>query len=162
VGVRGHYTEPLTDELKDRFLDLIESGYTRPEAAEAVGSTARIMKSICNPESHRYDENFARTYHSLTRKGGQQEEMMAERLQDEAIRRGLRSSDRLLEKLLAIYHERWEIHRPQALRMDIQIDEIKMLFSGMSDETLQTVIRELESKKQLQAAPDDVIDADAA
>ena len=162
--MRGHYTEPVTDETKERFLDLIASGHTRPEAAEALDASARVFRALCNPAGPRYDETFARQYAYLTEDHGEHEQALAERLQDEAIRRGLRSSDRLLEKNLAIYHRRWEIHRPQAFRMEINIDTAKMFLANMPDEMLNQYIYELEAKHQhelLEATPPPA-DADAA
>ena len=149
--MRGSYNPPISQEQKEQFLDLVASGYTRPEAADALGCSARQFRAICNPLSDHHDENFARIYKHITDKNGEHERALAERLQDEAVNRGLRSSDRLLEKLLAIYHPAWEIHRPQALRMDIKVDEIKMLFANMSDETLGQVIHELQAQPQLEA-----------
>ena len=101
--MRGHYTEPVTDETKERFLDLIASGHTRPEAAEALDASARVFRALCNPAGPRYDETFARQYAHLTEKDGEQQEALAERLESEAIRRAMRSSDPLLTKALAIY-----------------------------------------------------------
>jgi hypothetical protein len=157
MAIRGQWVEPVTDDLKEKFLELIESGYTRPEAASALGTSARVMRAICNPASYRYDEDFARRYERLTEKGGEHRAALIERLEAAAIERGVRNSDRLLEKLLMTYHPNWKIHRPQGIRMDVKVDEIKMLFAGMSDETLRQVISEYERQKQL-TAPDDVIE----
>lgn len=158
--MRGHHYEPITEEVKERFLDLIAQGYTRPEAAAALDTSARQLRALCNPASHRYDENFHRCYQQITAKGGEHEHALAERLESAAVERGLRSSDRLLEKLLVVYHPEWKVHRPQGMpQLNVNIDEVKMLFQSMSDETLQRVIAELESKEQ-PALP--VIDADAA
>ena len=145
--MRGQYVEPITEELKDKFLDLIASGYTRPEAASALDASARQFRSLCNPQSHRYDEDFHRQYTKLTEQGGEHHSALVERLHTAAVERGLRSSDRLLEKLLITYHPDWEIHRPQAMQMNFKVDEMKVLFAGLSDDTLQKMVFELEQKK---------------
>jgi hypothetical protein len=158
MAIRGQWVDDVTDDVKERFLDLIANGYSRPEAAIAVGCTARQMRAVCNPKSYRYDEDFARRYDHLTRKAGEQHVALIERLEAAAIERGIKSSDRLLEKLLMTYHPNWEIHRPQGVKMDIKVDEIKMLFQGMSNETLTAVLAEYERQKQIQGPADDVIE----
>lgn len=156
--MRGQYVEPITEDLKEKFLNLIASGYTRPEAAAALDASARQFRSLCNPQSHRYDENFARQYAKLTESGGEHHTALVERLHTAAVERGLRSSDRLLEKLLITYHPDWEIHRPQAMQLNFKVDEMKVLFAGLSDDTLQKMVMELEQKQQAQlpAGPPDI------
>jgi hypothetical protein len=156
MAIQGHSYEDITDDLKERFLDLIASGYTRPEAATALGASARQLRSLCNPQSHRYDDDFHRRYAKLTEKDGEHQHALVERLQTAAVERGLRSSDRLLEKLLVMYHPDWEIHRPQAMQMNFKVDEMKVLFAGLSDDTLQAMIFELEQKQQAQLPPADI------
>lgn len=151
--MRGQWTEPITEELKEKFLDLIASGYTRPEAAAALDASARVLRAICNPASPRYDEDFARRYHNLTKKGAEQDVALTERLEAAAIERGLKSSDRLLEKLLMIKHEDWAVLRPQAQKMDVQIDELKVLIASASEDTLRQLVADYEQRKEL-PAPD--------
>lgn len=149
MPVRGQHVEPVTDDLKERFLDLIGSGYKRDEAAAALGASARQLRSLCNPSSHRYDDDFARRYLALTERGGEQQHALAERLESAAIERGLRNSDSLLVKLLAIYHPDWEVHRPQALRMsiDVQVDELKVLIASASEDTLRALVADYEQRQ---------------
>jgi hypothetical protein len=158
--MRGQYVEPITDDLKEKFLDLIASGYTRPEAASALDASSRQFRSLCNPQSHRYDEDFHRQYQKLTEKGGEHQGALVERLQTAAVERGLRSSDRLLEKLLVLYHPDWEIHRPQAMQLNFKVDEMKVLFAGLSDDTLQQMVSELEQKQGELGSGLPVIDVD--
>ncbi len=158
--MRGQYVEPITDDLKEKFLDLVASGYTRPEAAAALGASARQLRSLCNPQSHRFDEDFARQYAKLTEKDGEHHQALVERLHNAAVERGLRSSDRLLEKLLITYSDDWKIHRPQAMQINFKVDEMKNVFSELSDETLQKMVAELQSKELAQLEAGDIIDHD--
>ncbi len=158
--MRGQYLEPITDDVKERFLDLIEAGHTRPEAAAAVDQSARVFRSMCNPASHRYDPGFAEAYAELTKKDGAFDNGMLERLEHAAFERAIRSSDRLLEKLLIIYSPEWKIHQPQAMQINLNIDEIRATFGELSDETLQQMMAELETKKMKQLEMP-VIDVDA-
>jgi hypothetical protein len=158
--MRGQYIEPITEELKDKFLDLIASGYTRPEAAAALDSSARQFRALCNPQSPRYDGAFAHEYARLTEKDGEHQHALAERLQNAAIERGLRSSDRLLEKLLIITHPDWKVHQPQAMQINFKVDEMQAVFAGLSTETLEQVVAELQQKEMAQLESGDIIDAE--
>jgi hypothetical protein len=161
--MRGQYMEPITEDLKEKFLDLIASGYTRPEAASALDASARQFRSLCNPQSHRYDDKFAKAYAKLTEQGGEHQSAMIERLESAAIERGMRSSDRLLEKLLITYHPDWKIHRPQAMQINFKVDEMRAVFAELSDDTLEKMVMELQQKEQAQLGQgDDIIDVDAA
>ncbi len=146
--MRGQYVQPIDEEMKEKFLDLVANGHTRPEAAAALDASPRQFRSLCNPQSHRYDEEFHRRYDKLVEKDGEHHSALVERLHTAAVERGLRSSDRLLEKLLITYHPDWAIHRPQAMQINFNIDEIRATFSELSDDTLQTMIHELEQKKR--------------
>lgn len=159
MGMRGSYVEPITDDLKEKFLDLVASGYTRPEAAAALDASPRQFRSLCNPQSHRYDEDFHRRYAKLTERDGEHHAALVERLRAATLERGLRSSDRLLEKLNVIYDPDWEVHKPQAMQMNFKVDEMKVLFAGLSDDTLQKMVFELEQKQQGElGSGDDIID----
>lgn len=158
--MRGQYVEPITEDLKEKFLDLIASGYTRPEAASALDSSARQFRSLCNPASHRYDDVFAKAYAKLTEKDGEHHHALAERLQQAAIERGLRSSDRLLEKLLIITHPEWAVHRPQAMQINFKVDEMRAVFAELSDDTLQQMVAELQQKETRQIEAAEIIDAE--
>lgn len=156
--MRGHYLEPLDDDIKDRFLDFIEEGYTRPEAASAVGSSARVFRSLCNPKSERYDENFARQYESLTEKDGEQHQALVERLRSAGIERAIRSSDRLLEKYSINYDPDWAVHKPQSLQINFNVDEIRAEFEKVPTEELSAYVE----KKRAELEAGDIIDAELA
>lgn len=160
--MRGQYVEPITDDLKEKFLDLIASGYTRPEAAAALDASARQFRALCNPQSHRYDEDFARAYAQLTEKGGEHHSALVERLRAATLERGLRSSDRLLEKLNVIYDPDWEVHRPQAMQINFRADQMAVMLPELSTETLERMRQEIEEKKRgRELGPPPDIDADA-
>jgi hypothetical protein len=145
--MRGQYLEPIDDDMKERFLDLIAEGHSRPEAAKALDASPRQFRAMCNPQSRSYDEEFARQYDVLTEKGGEHDTAVAERLRaaglDRAINRG---SDRLLEKYSVIYDPEWAVHRPQAMQINFNIDEIRAEFAQLPDEALQAYV-ELQTKK---------------
>lgn len=156
--MRGHYVEEITDDLKERFLDLIADGFTRQEAAKAVGSTPRQFRALCSPKSHRYDEEFARQYAKLTEKDGEHQDGLVERLETAAIERAIRSSDPLLTKLLTIHSKDWAIHRPQAMQLNFNADKMQLLFPNLSTETLEQMKRDLEQKRmgELPPGPPDI------
>lgn len=154
--MRGSYVEPITDDLKEKFLDLVASGYTRPEAAAALDSSARQFRSLCNPQSHRYDEDFHRRYSKLTEKDGEHHAGLVERFRAAGIERALRSSDRLLEKYSVIYDPDWAVHKPQSMQINFNIDEIRAEFGERSTEELRAYVE----KKQAELEAADVIDAE--
>jgi hypothetical protein len=160
MAIQGHHYEDIDDNLKERFLDLVAQGYTRPEAASALGASARQLRACCNPESRRYDAKFAKQYAKLTEKDGEHQHALAERLQSAAIERGLRSSDRLLEKLLIITHPDWKVHQPQAMQINFRVDEMKNVFAELSDETLEKMIAELQAKELRQIEAAEIIDVE--
>ncbi len=156
--MRGRYLEPIDDDIKDQFLDLIEEGYTRPEAAAACGSTARIFKSMCNPESTRYDENFARVYEALTVKDGPQHQGLVEQLRSAGLERAKRSSDRLLEKYSIIYDPDWAVHKPQALQINVNIDEFRAELQQQPTEVLEAYVE----AKRAELEQGNIVDAELA
>ncbi len=156
--MRGQYLEPVTDDMKERFLDLIASGHTRPEAAAAVDQSARVFRSICNPKSHRYDEDFAERYAELTVKDGEHDQAMLERLENAAFERALRSSDRLLEKLLINKSPEWAIHRPQAMQINFNVDEFRAEITQQPTATIEAYVE----KKRAELEQGDIIDVEPA
>lgn len=156
--MRGQYIEPITDDLKEKFLDLVANGNTRPEAAAALGSTARQFRALCNPQAVHYDEEFARQYAKITEPEGEHHAGLVERLRAAGIERAVRSSDRLLEKYSVIYDPDWVVHKPQSLQINVNIDEIRAEFAKVPTEELAAYI---ETKKaELEQA--DVVDAEVA
>ncbi len=150
------YREP-TDELKERFLELVANGYRRPEAARALEMSPRQIRACCNPESHRYDPVFAKEYARITEPGGEHETGLVERLRDATLERALRSSDRLLEKVNIIHDPDWAVHKPQSMQINFNIDEIRAEFAQLPDEALQAYVEGLK-RKQLESG--DIVDAE--
>lgn len=148
MAIQGSRYEEITDDLKERFLDLVAQGYTRPEAAAALGANARQLRSCCNPQSHRYDDEFAKRYAKITEKDGEHETGLVERLRTAGIERAIRSSDRLLEKYSIIHDPDWAVHKPQAMQINFKVDEMQAVFAELSDETLERMVHELKQKEQ--------------
>ena len=151
--MQGSNYEPITDVLKERFLELIAAGYKRHEAARALDQTGTRFRRICDPRSSNYDADFRERYQELTVAGGTHEEALRERLEAAAVERAIDSSDRLLEKLLVIHAPRWEVFRPSHLSANVNIEKLAILLPGLSNETLDAVISELESRPELKALP---------
>jgi hypothetical protein len=157
--MEGTYYAPIDAELKERFLELIAEGFIRPEAARKLEQTGTRFKRICNPDSQHYDADFAKRYDELTRAGGEHRRNFQERLEALALKYAEEGQARLIEKLLVIHHPEWEALRPSNFKMEVSIEKLAVLLPGLSTETLDSVIQELESRKpELRALPD-VIDA---
>lgn len=146
---QGSYYEPITEELKEKFLDLVASGYTRPEAAAALDSSARQFRALCNPQSQHYDGAFAHEYARITEPEGEHHAGLVERLRTAGIERAVRSSDRLLEKYSIIHDPEWAVHKPQSMQINFNIDEIRAEFSQLPDAALQAYVAQ--KQKELEA-----------
>lgn len=155
--MRGQYVEPITDDLKEKFLNLVAQGYTRPEAAAALDASARQFRSLCNPDSHRYDKQFAKRYAKITEPEGEHHAGLVERLRSAGIERAVRSSDRLLEKYSVIYDPDWAVHKPQSMQINFNIDEIRAEFAQLPDDALQAYVEQLK-RRQLESG--DIVDAE--
>ncbi len=157
--MRGQYLEPIDEDMKERFLDLIAEGHSRPEAAKALDASARQFRAMCNPKSRSYDEEFARQYEVLTEKGGEHDTAVAERLRaaglDRAINRG---SDRLLEKYSVIYDPDWAVHRPQAMQINFnKTEQLAVILPELSTEEILELRARIENGiGQLPPGPPDI------
>ena len=151
--MKGSHYEPITADLKERFLELIAAGYKRHEAARALDQTGTRFRRLCQPRCSYYDAVFHKRYQELTENGGEHEAALRERLEAAAVERAIDSSDRLLEKLLVIHDPRWEVFRPSHLSANVNIEKLAILLPGLSNETLDAVISELESRPELKALP---------
>lgn len=156
--MQGHYEPPITEEEKDRFLDLIAQGYPRPEAAKALDRTARKFRALCNPASDFYDEAFATRYQRLTEAGGEHEEAVVERVESAFIERAVKDSDRAAEKVLAARSPRYAFLRPQSFKGQVSIEQVKIYLQGVTDETLDRMIEEAK-QKELPPGTEPIIDA---
>ncbi len=158
--MRGRYIDPIGDDDKQNFLDFIARGLTRPEAAEATGPNfnARQFRALCSPKSHTYDPEFAAEYERLTAPDGEQEEGLLERLEEAAVTRAIRSSDRLLEKLLINKSPEWAVHRPQSMQINFnKTEQLAVILPELSDEELLQLRQRIESNmKQLPPGPPDI------
>jgi len=152
--MQGSHYEPITDVLKERFLELIAAGYKRHEAARALDQTGTRFRRICDPRSSNYDADFRERYQELTASGGEHEEALLERLESAGIERAIASSDRLLEKELIVHGAPgWEVFKPSHFQGNVNIEKLAILLPGLSNETLDAVISELESRPDLKALP---------
>jgi hypothetical protein len=161
--MRGQYIEPLTEDMKEKFLEYVANGYTRPEAAAALDSSARVFRSLCNPQSHRYDDKFAKEYARITEPEGEHHAGLVERLRAAGLERALRSSDRLLEKYSIIHDPEWAVHKPQAMQINFnKTEQLAVILPEMSDDEILELRQRIESNMRgLPAGPPD-IDADPA
>jgi len=159
MAIQGSRYEEITDDLKERFLDLVAQGYTRPEAAAALGANARQLRACCNPESHRYDDKFAKKYAKITEKDGEHQTGLVERLRTAGIERAIRSSDRLLEKYSVIHDPDWAVHKPQAMQINFnKTEQLAVILPEMSEEEILQLRQRIENNMRQIGPPD--IDAD--
>lgn len=157
MAIQGTHFREIDDEMKSRFLELVANGYTRPEAASALEISPRQIRACCSPQSHRYDDAFAKEYARITEPDGEHHTGLVERLRSAGIERAVRSSDRLLEKYSIIHDPDWAVHKPQSMQINFNIDEIRAEFAQLPDEALRAYV---EQKRQEQLEAGDIVDAD--
>jgi hypothetical protein len=157
--VEGRYQPPISEEQKADFLDLICQGYSRPAAADAVDSSARRFRALCNPKSDFYDEHFATRYAALTEPGGEQEAAIVERIESAFIERAVKDSDRAAEKILAARDPRYAFLRPKTFTGQVSIEHFKVYLQGVPDEILQQLAEMEDDQKALPPGVPGLIDA---
>ncbi len=74
------------------------------------------------------------------------------------MERAKRSSDRLLEKYSIIYDPDWAVHKPQALQINVNIDEFRAELAQQPTEVIEAYVE----KKQAELEQGDIIDAELA
>ncbi len=145
----------LDDDLKQRFLDLVAQGYTRPEAAAALDGNARQYRALCNPASPNYDAKFAEEYAKITEPDGEHHTGLVERLRSAGIERAVRSSDRLLEKYSIIHDPDWAVHRPQSMQINFNnTEQLAVILPEMSEEELLQLRERIEGNMRQIGPPD--------
>ncbi len=159
--MRGQYLEPIDEDMKERFLDLIAEGHTRQEAAEALGAAPRQFRALCSQKSHRYDAEFARHYAKLTEPDGEHHTALVERLRSAGLSRALRSSDRLLEKYSVIYDPDWAVHKPTSMQINFNnVEQLAVVLPELTDDELQGLKARIEANKRIKEIGPPDIDAD--
>lgn len=142
------------DELKERFLDLVQSGYIPPEAAEQLGKTGSWFRKFRSPKSHVYDAEFAERYEAIQ---DEHKEALRGRLEKAGIEEALRGNARLIEKWLMVLNSPgWEQFRPQNFQGEINIERLQLLLPDIPTEMLQQM-REVIVQNRQKELP--VIDA---
>lgn len=138
----------IDEAEKYEFLQLIQQGLDRSEAARSLGYVGRHFRALCSPQSPFYDEEFARSYgESIGSLEHAQHRL--ERLRTEAYRRALTDSDRLLEKLLMVYDPDWEALRTQRQDINVNIHAfVQQHFSQLPTEKLEQILAWIEETEQ--------------
>ena len=137
----------IMEAEKYEFLHLIKQGYNRSEAAQSLGFRGRHFRSVCSPKSMFYDEDFAREY-GLAIGSLEYEHNRLERLRDEAQRRALGGSDRLLEKLLMVHDPEWEVLRQKTTDVNINIRAlVETHFKALPVERLEQILQWVEENE---------------
>lgn len=137
----------LSAEQKLDFLEHTRQGHNRHVAAGMVGAKGSQFRALCSENSQYYDERFARVYREI-HESGEFEDNRLELLRGEAMVRALKDSDRLIEKLLLLYDPDWQPLRTQRVDVNASLEVwAQNALPGISNETLQRVIAELESEQ---------------
>lgn len=104
--------KPISQADMERFLDLIEQGYSRPEAAREVGTTGAHFRALS-----RNDPGFDNAYQQAVEIG---RETLGAKIRAEYERRALdpeSRSDTLLHNLATVYCDDFAVFRRQRVEM---------------------------------------------
>lgn len=145
-------TADITSAEKVQFLQFVRQGYDRQEAAGFLGYKARPWRAITSPESGYYDESFANAY--LEAIGSPEAKINAlEQFREEAKRRAMLDSDRLLEKFLMVHDPEWTVLRQKDVNVNISA-VLQQRFKDLPTALLEQLLAAIEDR--------DVIEIDAA
>lgn len=134
----------ITETDKYEFLHFVRQGMNRSESAMALGFRGRHFRAICSPKSMFYDEDFAKEY-GMAISSLEFETNRLERLREEAHRRAMIDSDRLLEKLLMVHDPDWEKLRTSTSEVNINVKAlIETHFKALPTERLEQLLAWLE------------------
>lgn len=138
VEERERTVADITEAEKVEFLQGIRHGLDRQESARTLGYKARCFRALCSPQSHFYDEEFARSYGEAI--GSlEHEQFRLERLRSEAFRRAMTDSDKLLEKLLMVYDPEWQKLRERDVNVNVHT-VIENYFRSLPSDKLQQIL----------------------
>ena len=143
-------TADITEAEKYEFLRHVQVGLNRSEAAHILGYKGRHFRSLCSPKSIYYDEAFAHDYGQAI-SSLEYEHNRLERLRDEAQRRAMSGSDRLLEKLLMVHDPDWEVLRTKEVNVNIEA-VVTQYFKGLPTDKLQQILAWVEEQEQIEDA----------
>lgn len=161
----GAHHPYITAEMMEQYLDAVREGFNPQEAAEQAGQTATQFRAIRSPKSKYYDEDFAAQFREAY-KSTEYEESRLERIRCEILRRALRDSDRLLEKLAVVYDPDWAFMRHKSVEITGSLDTfVQQHFGHLSSAQLQQIVEWAEGPKELQPPSgllpeDEVVDAE--
>lgn len=116
----GRSPGDISEGEKYEFLQLVRQGLNRSAAAQVLGYYGRHFRALTAPLSIFYDEDFSRDY-AIARGSLEHAEGRLERLRDEADRRALQGSDRLLEKLLMVHDPEWKVLREKNVDVEVNV-----------------------------------------
>lgn len=135
----------FTDQQIEQFLSLIRTGVGRALAAQRIGATGSLMRSLCRKQR---DPWFAEQYELAVEEG---EAFYADRLAAEARTRALAGSDRMLEVELATNgHPRYDHLRRDRVAISGRIEHEHALVLKLDPAVLDTwPVERLDSFRQM-------------
>lgn len=141
----------------EQFLSLIRTGVGRALAAQNIGATGSLMRTLCRKER---DPEFAERYEQAVEEGRMWYE---DRLRAEARQRALGGSDRMLEVELATHSEDYRHLRRDRVNVNGKLEVEHALVLHLDPAVLDTWDRErlVAFRAMLEELESGVIDAEA-
>lgn len=156
---RSHAWPQVTDEQKEKFLELIAQGNSTKVASRAVGSTGRIFRALCKPYAVNYDPEFYDAFEEAEMTGRENyRDKLRSEIRERAFDRTDSASAGFLKMEAEALLEEYEHRRVRQTRLGQDSPfQIQAILPTVSQEVLDAMpIEELEGLigklRELQAA----------
>jgi hypothetical protein len=139
------------DELKERYLDLLEEGFVSPDAAKELGKSGTWFRRRMNPKGTNYDPDFALRYEQIMAADGPHREALVGHARAALVKAAKEGNVRAIEKILMAYDPDFTFMRPAAFVGDTyNVDKLVQIMPGIPTHLLEQM-REalLDARKEL-------------
>lgn len=142
-------TYPMTeDELKERYLDLLQEGFVSHDAAGQLGKTGSWFRGFRSEKSPRYDPEFAACYEEIMAEQGPHREAVVQRARAALMVAVQEGNVRAIEKVLMAYDSDFSFLRPPERSGDINVQNLMIVMKDLPTEILMQARQALEQKRK--------------
>jgi hypothetical protein len=142
-------TYPMSeDELKERYLDLLQEGYVSHDAAGQLGKTGRWFRGFRSERSPRYDPDFARCYEEIMAEDGPHRNAVVDRALAALSKAAEDGNVRAIEDILKAYARDFYFMRPPSQTGDINVQNLMIVMKDLPTEILMQARQALEAKRK--------------
>lgn len=141
--------EMSDDELKARYLSLLEEGEMPDQAARTLGKTGSYMRGFRSEKSQRYDYSFVEMYEEVMHPEGPHRAALIGIARESLVEAAKSGNVRAIEKILMAYDPDFGFLKPAQFSGDFNVDKLMVVLGDVPTPILQQVRQALESQKAL-------------